>query len=169
MIKLIRPSIKYRQSFLEAVREYQKEGRNKDIESRQSLKQFAEFVEKLRNQEKDIGLPKGYVPASIYWLVDRNKFMGRVSVRHRLTEKLRKEGGHIGYEIRPSERRKSYGKMILRLALQKTSRLGIKKALVTCDNDNIGSWKIIVGNGGVRQTRIRQKKKLVRRYWIKIK
>jgi len=169
MIKLIRPFIKYRQSFLEAVREYHREGRNKDIESRQSPKQFAEFVKKLRDQEKGINLPKGYVPASIYWLVNGNKFIGRVSLRHRLTEKLRKEGGHIGYEIRPSERRKGYGKKILRLALQKTSRLSIKKALVTCDDNNIGSWKIIEANGGILQNKIRQEKKLVRRYWIMIK
>lgn len=169
MIRLTKPSIKYRQSFLEATREAHKEGRNKNIDSKQSPKQFAEFVKKLRSQEKDIDLPKGYVPATIYWLVDNEKFIGRVSVRHRLIEKLRKEGGHIGYEIRPSERNRGYGKKILKMALRKTLRLGIKKALVTCDDDNIGSWKIIEANGGILQDKIQVKNKLVRRYWIKIK
>lgn len=170
MIKLIKPSIKYRQSFLKAAIEFHKEGRNKDIDSNQSSKQFAEFVRKLKNQGRGIDLPKGYVSASIYWLVNNGKFIGRFSVRHRLsTEKLRKEDGHIGYEIRPSERRKGYGKKILELALKKASSIGIKKALITCDNNNIGSRKIIEANGGILQKKIKIKSNLIRHYWIIIK
>ncbi len=166
-MRLVKPTTKYQKSFLQAVKESHKEGRNKDIESKQSPKQFAEFVKKLRDQEKRV--PKGYVLQSVFWLVDRNKFIGRVSVRHNLTKRLREEGGHIGYEIRPSERRKGYGKKILKLGLRKTLQLDIKKALVTCDDDNVGSQKIIEANGGILQDKIRKGEKLVRRYWIKIK
>ena len=168
MIKLVRPTIKYRRSFLVAVKEFQKEGRYKGIESKQLPKRFAGFVRKLKDYARGIDLPKEYIPESIYWLVDGDKFIGRVSVRHRLTEKLRKEGGNIGYEIRPAARRKGYGKKILKLSLPKALRLGIKKALVTCDDDNIGSRKIIKANGGILKEKIKYKGKIVRHYWISI-
>ena len=168
MIRLIKPSIAYKESFLEAVKEFHKEKRNQDIESEQSPKQFAEFVRKLKNQEKGIGLPKGYVPASTYWLVAEGNFIGKASIRHKLNKKLYREGGHIGYEIRPSERKRGFGKKILELAIKKTIKLDINKILVTCNDDNIGSWKIIEANGGILQNKIKDEDKLLRRYWIRV-
>jgi predicted acetyltransferase len=170
MLKLVKPSTKYKTSFLKAIREFHREKRNLDIKPKQSQKEFSVFIKKLRDQEKGINLLKGYVPASVYWLVDGSKFIGRVSVRHKLTKQLRKEGGHVGYEIRPSERRKGYGTKSLKLVLPKTRKLGVKKILVTCDEDNIGSRKIIESNGGVLENKIKaQSGKNKLRYWIDIK
>ena len=76
--------------------------------------------------------------------------------------------GHIGYKIRPSERRKGYGKLICRLAIGEARKLGIGDILITCDDDNIGSRKIIEANGGQLQDIIdNNRAALTRRYWIK--
>jgi len=43
--------------------------------------------------------------------------------------------------------------------------------LITCDDDNTGSWKIIEKNGGILDNKINDPRdgKLVRRYWIEVK
>ncbi len=129
---------------------------------------FSEFLTKMRNYEKGKNLPKGYVSASYYWLVDNNDFVGETTIRHKLTKALLKEGGHIGYGIRPTKRKLGYGTKILTLALKKAKKLGIKKVLVTCDDNNIGSRKVIEANEGILEKKIRHKGKLLRHYWIKL-
>jgi predicted acetyltransferase len=69
-----------------------------------------------------------------------------------LNEDLLNIGGNITYEIRPSERRKGYGKKMLELALIEAKERGLDKVLITCDEDNIASKKIIEANGGVQDT-----------------
>jgi predicted acetyltransferase len=115
-------------------------------------------------------LKSGRVPASEFWLSDDDKFIGRLSLRHELNEYLLKMGGHIGYEIRPSKRRQGYGTEILRLGLEKARELGLLKVLVTCDEDNIGSKKIIEHNGGIFENAIEIEGDPVKnlRYWIVI-
>ena len=86
----------------------------------------------------------------VFWLTDRDEFVGQASIRPELsTSYLITYGGHIGYSIRPSKRNRGYGTKILALALEKASDLGLGKALVTCDSDNLASRKIIERNGGV--------------------
>jgi predicted acetyltransferase len=79
-------------------------------------------------------------------------------------------GGHIGYEIRPVKRRQGYGTEILRLGLEKARELGLRKVLVTSDEDNIGSRKIIEHNGGIFENAIEIEGDPVQklRYWIDI-
>lgn len=88
------------------------------------------------------------MPQTIYWLIDGEEFIGRSSLRHELTPALLEIGGHIGYEIRPSRRRRGYGRAILRLTLEEARGRGLSEVLVTCDTDNVGSRKIIEANGG---------------------
>lgn len=78
-----------------------------------SMEEFASKV--LRNYEmaRGIDLPEQYVPQTIYWLYDNDKPIGYGKLRHRLNDNLLEIGGHIGYVIRPSERRKGYGKRLL--------------------------------------------------------
>ena len=108
------------------------------------------------------------VPASRFWLIGaENRYLGDVDVRHHLNEALGRFGGHIGYKIRPSERRKGYGKLICRLGIEEARKLGIGDILITCDDDNIGSCKIIEANGGQLQDKIdNDRAVLTRRYWI---
>jgi predicted acetyltransferase len=174
-MQLVVPSIKYKESFLEALEEYQKSISSDRLDiyalNAEMLREdFDSYVKRLLDEEKGIGLPPGYVPQTTYWLIDEGQFVGRVSIRHRLTEHLLKEGGHIGYDIRPSKRRLGYGKKILSLVLPKVKELGITRALITCDETNIGSKKIIERNGGILENSIllSPDKPHKLRYWISL-
>ena len=129
-------------------------------------KRFDEYLRVLQQAESD---PlAGLVPASRFWLIgDADRYLGDVDVRHHLNEALRRFGGHIGYTIRPSERRKGYGGLICRLGIMEARKLGIGDILITCDDDNIGSCKIIEANGGQLRDKVdNDRAVLTRRYWI---
>jgi predicted acetyltransferase len=87
---------------------------------------------------------------------------GRVSIRHRLTDHLREIGGHIGYDIRPSARQRGHATAMFAAALPVARSLGITRALLTCDEDNIASRKVIEANGGVLEDKSSGKL----RYWV---
>jgi predicted acetyltransferase len=131
---------------------------------------FSEMVEFLLDNEKMEHLPDGWVPSSTYWLVtDSRKVVGAINIRHTLTEKLLNTGGHIGYGIRPSERRKGYATKLLALSLTKAKELGITKALVVCDEGNSGSEKTIRNNGGIQDTSyIEENGNVILRFWINL-
>lgn len=126
---------------------------------------FDYYLEHLEiKEERD-----GRVPDSVYFLVDdqSNHFLGAVNIRHYLNEGLLLSGGHIGDGIRPSERRKGYGTLIIQLALEKCRELGIDRVLMTCDKDNIGSAKAIMKNGGILENEFVNEDGVVeQRYWI---
>ncbi|GCE27298.1 acetyltransferase [Dictyobacter alpinus] len=175
MLFLIEPTVRYKESFLEGLREFQDEGSFLQEDLRALSTHFEEYVRRLTTQYQRASFPPDYVPATRYWLVEVDEqgqevYVGNLTVRHELNAFLLKVGGHIGYQIRPSWRRRGYGKQILHLGLQKALELGITRALVTCDETNIGSKKVIEYNGGqfenavfIEGSRI---KKL--RYWIDI-
>ena len=93
-----------------------------------------------------------------------------LAVRHFLNETLEKYGGHIGYSIRPSERRKGYAKKMLKAALPFCRELGLRQVLITCREDNIASERTILANGGVYESTVREPEKDVRlkRFWIEL-
>jgi predicted acetyltransferase len=110
---------------------------------------FAAYVDALARKKQPNGLPADRVPSSTFWLVaDGCRIVGTSRLRHWLVPHLEKEGGHIGYDIRPSERRKGYGTKLLTLMLVKARDLGLSEVIVTCDSDNVGSMRIIEKNGG---------------------
>jgi len=114
---------------------------------------FAAFLQRLQDDERGEGLKPGIVASSAYWLLRHDvggvTILGVSALRHALTPALEEAGGHIGYSIRPSERRRGYGTRILALTLPYARALGLDRALVTCDTDNIGSARVIENNGGV--------------------
>jgi predicted acetyltransferase len=163
---LTQPSETYKASFIQAVREFHAEGRYTYYELAWLEQHFTEYLQELQDrleQPRD-----NRVPETVLWLVDGQDFIGRTSIRHQLTPDLAQIGGNIGYEIRPNKRRRGYGKLILALALEKARLLGLNRVLVTCDDDNIGSAKIIEANGGHLQDTIELEghRAQVRRYWI---
>jgi predicted acetyltransferase len=94
-------------------------------------------------------LPDGFVPHSTWWLVrDDAEIVGISNLRHDLTDSLRREGGHIGYGVRPSARRQGHATELLRRTLARAADLGIRTALVTCARDNVASARTILRNGG---------------------
>lgn len=123
-------------------------------------------LEELRNEVQ----PSGRVPGAEFWLEESGSVLACVRLRFRLTEDLEQEGGHVGYDVRPSARRRGYGTSLLRLALPVLRERGIRRIRITCDDDNIGSARIIERNGGVLSGAelSRDSGKLVRQYWIEL-
>ena len=114
-------------------------------------------------------VPPGLVTSTTYFAIDEGRIVGTISIRHKLNDALMKLGGHIGYGVRPSARRKGYGTAMLTLALAKCRTLGITRALVTCDKDNAASAGTITKNGGVLENEVTQDDgAITRRYWISL-
>ncbi|MER3553249.1 MAG: GNAT family N-acetyltransferase [Meiothermus sp.] len=170
MPELIRPSVAYKDSYLAALQEFQAEDRLLDLDPAWLRANFPVFVRKLLDRENPDKVPPGFSPETVLWLVEGEEFLGRVSIRHQLVGTLSVWGGHIGYEIRPSARRKGYGTLGLRLALPWARQLGLGRVLVTCDKSNVGSRKIIEANAGVLESEVRveghAQPKL--RFWIEL-
>ena len=104
------------------------------------------WFEELKKRSCEDTVPKGLVPSSTYLGVREkdNYIVGMIDIRHYLNEYLTQAGGHIGYGVRKTERNKGYAKQMLKLALEKCKELKIKRVLITCDEDNIASEKVIL-------------------------
>ena len=161
---LILPSPQWQTAFQDMARDYASAG---ELRYALALRDFPAF---LREVERDHShdQPPGRVPALQFWLADGDTLLGRSTLRLQLTAALGLEGGHIGYDVRPSARRRGVGTELLRLTLFEARTRGIARALVTCDSDNLGSRAIIERNRGVLEGESRSKDsgKLVARYWI---
>jgi predicted acetyltransferase/catechol 2,3-dioxygenase-like lactoylglutathione lyase family enzyme len=165
---LVRPATSYKHSYIQAVREFHAEGKNPAWNYENLEANFDEYVAMELAKETDS--EAGYVPQTEFWLVVGEDYVGRISLRHHLNEKLALFGGHIGYEVRPSMRQRGYGTLMCRLVLDHARALNLNRVLITCDDDNIGSQKIIEANGGILQDKIDNgRESLTRRYWIALK
>ncbi|WP_171987782.1 GNAT family N-acetyltransferase [Streptomyces sp. MP131-18] len=176
MPQLVQPTTAVHASFLEAVEEFEAEGRGtlednsmlgRDISvfgrRWQDPETFAQYVaENIAAARDDTLPPPGFVRATILWWVEGDTFLGRLSIRHRLTRRLLDWGGLIGYDVRPSARRRGHATGMLRASLPLARRLGHDPVLVTCDHDNVASRKVIEACGGVFEDRRGEKL----RYWI---
>lgn len=132
---------------------------------------FDALLARLERNSKGIGLPGGFVPNSTFWLVrEGNEIVGVSNLRHRLNESLRREGGNIGYGIRPSARRNGFGSEILRQTLVRAWGIGLARVLVTCGKQNFGSVRVILANGGVLESEEfhAERGEVVQRYWIEL-
>ena len=129
---------------------------------------FPDYVARLDRWSRGEGLPAGRVPATFFVAIVEGEVVGRVSLRHELNEFLSHIGGHIGYGVRPARRNQGYATEMLRQALVKSAELGIQRALVTCDVDNIASRKVIERCGGILEGVTADPAQAVqkRRYWI---
>lgn len=113
--------------------------------------------------------PADVVHNDLYWIVDDGEVVGFLSFRHDLNDYLREVGGHIGYSVRESRRRQGFASAALRLGLERAREIGLERVLITCDDDNVGSYRTIEGAGGVLQDVREQSARghaLLRRYWI---
>lgn len=110
---------------------------------------FESYVAQLRAEGlEETSRSEWQVPQTTLWLIEGQEYLGRLAIRHRLNDQLREVGGHIGYDVRPTARRRGYATAMLREALPVANRLGIDPALVTCDTTNVASRKVIEANGG---------------------
>ena len=170
--QLVIPSEKYEKSYSDLLQEFES---RKEVPIPFTLgfeyDDFRGLLTRLHNCSKGINTPDGFVPHSSFWLIDANdRIIGVSNVRHELTDKLRHEGGHIGYGIRPSERKKGYGTILLKKSLEKAREIGISKVLITCDKQNLGSVGVILKNNGKFDSEefIDTTGCVIQRYWIEI-
>ena len=176
MIKLIDAEEKYLKEYQEAYIKSLEKIENKFMKKHNLM--FVDIneidiVQKCMDNRDRNKLPEGYVPSYDYFLVDDDKFLGIIHIRIELTPNLTRYGGHIGYAINPKYWKQGYGTQILKLGLDKARELGMKdKVLVTCDDDNIGSYKIIEKNGGILENKVENQSCgesfITRRYWIEL-
>ncbi|MCL2415291.1 MAG: GNAT family N-acetyltransferase [Defluviitaleaceae bacterium] len=110
------------------------------------------------------------VPATTYFGMHNGEIIGTIQIRHKLNEHLMQSGGHIGYGIRPSERRKGYATQMLKLALDRCREMGIGAVLITCDKQNTASAKTIIKNGGIFEDEFVDihDGNTMQRYWVNL-
>ncbi|GAA3208105.1 GNAT family N-acetyltransferase [Dactylosporangium siamense] len=163
MPELSLPTARVQRSFRAAMAEFGGEGRGEPADFSMIGKEirgfaerwsspdgFAAYVDWLRAQAlEDTTRPDGIVPSTTLWWVEGEDYLGRIAIRHRLTASLLEEGGHIGYDVRPSARRRGHATAMLRAALPLAHGLNIESALVTCDAGNVASRRVIEANGGI--------------------
>jgi predicted acetyltransferase len=172
-MKLIWPTIEYDKSIQAYRREFLESGDSMDGSS--SLQDFdntQDWLKRIEACKMPETTPHLLVPATQYIYVREtdNKVVGMIQIRHYFNDYLEKYAGHIGYSVRPSDRRKGYAKEMLKKALAFCREIGIDKVLIACFDGNIGSEKTIIANGGVYESTVHEPHadKDLKRFWIKL-
>lgn len=178
---LIKPSMEYEKQAINLIEEVEKVDTDKKIRYSgfSGLQKYKDdykvWLEENEIYSKKETVPDGKVVGNTFFTVRKldNKLVGIINIRHELDEYLYNYGGHIGYSILPSERRKGYAYKQLLLALKYCKSIGIKRVLITCLDYNTGSSKTIEKAGGILENKIEGEKcgekVLYRRYWISLK
>lgn len=153
--------------FLEMAADYASAG---DDRYQKDAEDYEGFLKRLEMYRTGRDLPSHLVRANTFFLLAGDELIGRGDLRHELNDFLSVMGGHIGYDVRPSERRKGYGSLILELTLEKAREIGLKRVFLTCDADNKASAKIIEKHGGKleKQMFYEPKGKIISQYWIEL-
>lgn len=129
---------------------------------------FAQWAETMNGRRLGKNLSPGWPPATFELALVDAQLVGRLSVRHALNDFLLQQGGHIGYQVLPPFRRQGIGRRMLQRGLQLTAALGVQRSMVTCDEDNVASRRIIESAGGVYESSYAgpDVKVPIRRYWF---
>lgn len=154
----------YRQEFLDAGDSMDGTGSLRRMEDPEA------YIKVCADYEDPKKVPTHLVPATQFLFIRKrdNRLVGTLQVRHRFNDYLEKYGGHIGYSVRPSERRKGYAREMLKAALPFCREIGLDKVLITCIDGNIGSEKTILANGGIYESTVHEPNNNVdlKRFWI---
>ena len=129
---------------------------------------FNSLLGRLEDEKHGATLCAWKVPHTTYWLVCEKRIIGTGDLRHRLTEPMEEHVGHIGYCVRPSERRKGHGTRMLAMLLEEAAQMGIKEAILICGYDNPGSIGVIENNGGqlMSESCSERARRVTRRYLV---
>lgn len=166
------PSIDEKEKFIEYIKEYRLDNPNaKPLGCTEEL-DYENWLINIKKESDGIELEKGRVPSTVYFLMNEDeRILAHVSIRHSIdNDFLRLYGGHIGYGVRPSERRKGYATIMLHLALIKCNELGINDVMISCKESNIGSAKTIENNLGIQKELIyiEDEQTNFKKYWINV-
>jgi predicted acetyltransferase len=185
MVHPATPHVRFHRSFLAAADEFRAAGEERHdgilswpaegdfpgvVFTREGLDDPAEFARLVANRvgdaEEDAPRPPGWTSTTHWWMADPDQpdeFVGAISLRHTIDHPmLASVGGHVGYGVRPSARRRGFASDALRQVVALAAARGIPRLLVTCDLDNVASARTIEANGGELEGELGGK----RRYWI---
>lgn len=170
MTRLVRPDLRLQASWAAAVREFEADGSTMhgsglwdfDTTDLGGDALSREIDRLLAEADPATVLRPDWVHCTYFWIVEDEDFLGYLAIRHRLNDFLLDQGGHIGYGVRPSRRREGHASRALVLALGEAQHLGIDRALVTCDHDNLPSRLTIERAGG----RFEDRRGVKLRYWF---
>jgi len=187
-VRLVPPDLRFQESYLEALDEFDGEHRDGDGElvlpadegfegvsfTRESLVDGAEFQRLVDHRIADAlpetPRPQGWVPCTFRWIEDLERpgtHLGSIALRHELNDHLLEVGGHIGYSVRPGARGHGIAQEALRQMLEVARERGLEQVLVTCSETNPASARVIEANGGVYEdTRVDGEGDPTRRYWV---
>ena len=168
-LRLVRPD----ESWLEEIRAYRAEflAADSSMDGAGPLRRYedpADWLEMVRRYEDPATVPEGKVPATELLCVRGGRILGMLQIRHRLNAYLEQFAGHIGYSVRPSERRKGVATRMLAMALPLCRQLGLRRVMIACQPWNEGSRRTILANGGVYEKTVHEPERNVdlERYWI---
>ncbi len=171
-IKLVKPAVEYAEDIMTYKEEFLQSGDSMagcgSLRDQNTVEGWLHEIDLLENEET---CPEGKVCSSTYLAVrvDDNRIVGIIDFRHHIDHPiLGLWGGHIGYSVRPAERRKGYAKEMLKQVLQKCREHGLSKVMVTCDENNIASKKTIILNGGIFDKDVLVDGETTKRYWISL-
>ena len=168
-LRLVEPAPIYKSAILAAVPEMHAIG-EWNVTPDAFATRFDDMLREIAAAKDPATAPPGVLPFEDYWLMDEDVWIGLLTLRPQINEQYLHSGGHIGYVIRPSKRRSGYGTAILRLGLEKARTRGLQRVLLTCDETNLGSRKIIEANGGQLENAVavEGQSALKLRYWINL-
>ena len=150
MAKLVYPSIEHREMILAYMNEtfaYGEEYIN-GVGGNQNFNEYEDWLKREKQNHLGINLKDGFVPDTVYFYIEGDKIVGVINIRHCLNEFLLKRGGHIGYSVAPSQRKKGYATAMLKEAIGICKKWDIYPILITCNKENTASRKTIEKCGG---------------------
>lgn len=154
-MKLVFPTMEYKEKAMDYIKEFHEYDSEINgtgyLDSYLQEESYEAWLQNVRARMDIANLPKDDIPAMTYFYVREadDHIVGMVNIRLALNDFLRKEGGHIGYSIRPTERRKHYATELLKAAADVCNRIGIHEVLVACNRENVASAGVIKNCGGV--------------------
>ena len=168
MLKFIIPNESHKSQWEEIIAEWDDTRKRPRILFQPS---FEEFINRIGQLSQWDDKEKQVAKSSVFLLIDETveRILGCLWLRHHIDFPIDREyGGHIGYGIRPSARGKWYATEMLQLWLQEAKKLWIDRILITCDDDNIASAKVIEANGGILEKCMEKDGVKMRRYGINL-
>jgi predicted acetyltransferase len=171
-VRVISPSVEHKEAFLAMLADFDNQDPYNTEFYAPAKSDFPAYVKTLLDEERGLNLREGWVPCTHRWLLaPSGAIVGAVRLRHRIdTPFLSKDGGHIGYEVRPNHRGQGFGDAALRAALVEAKRIGLRRILVVTGADNAASRAIIERQGGelegIAFSEFRREH--LCRYWINI-
>jgi predicted acetyltransferase len=154
MKTLILPHSQYKDSFLNMAKSLEAEGHWWGPSIQKIEQDFESYLQKLEDMKHGLNLESNQASGTEFWILHEGQVAGRLKVNDELKDWMKIRGGHIGYGIAASFRNLGLATTALSEALQFAKDKGMKEILMTCDDDNLGSIRVIEKNGGIFKDKV---------------